>query len=195
MSSDNLDFWQVVIKYLFFSFTSGNSCSLELFRFWNDFTIKLWQSCTCPHAGSLCGFTTKGKLELSKLSSYWMIFCGILQLMCNFHCVLMVDSNYRVLVVCEDTSFFNLRLLLIDDAVVESDSEKNLWFSTALLLLWIRLCRFWSSCIEPDCVPFSGKLWLKAFFLITAFFLLFFRSDLSYILFMRCNKIVTFFSS
>ena len=37
---------------------------------------------------------------------------------------------------------FNLRLPFVNDAVVGSDSEKNLWLSTGLRLTSIRTLRF-----------------------------------------------------
>ena len=34
-------------------------------------------------------------------------FCAVLRLVCIFHYVLVVDSNFRVLLVCEGMNFFS----------------------------------------------------------------------------------------
>ena len=61
-------------------------------------------------------------------------FCARLQLMCNF--------QYVVLVSLRIYEIFILRSPIMDDAVVDSDSEKYLCLSTGLLLSWTKSRRF-----------------------------------------------------
>ena len=171
----------------------------------------MWQSCTCLLAGSLCRLMKKWRIESSsKLSSYliiivlWITFRAGLQLMYNFQNFLLVHSKYRVVLVCEYMIFLLSVYFFINDAVVDFDSEKNRWLSIGLLLSCIESQRFWSSCVVVEsesetclrafCVLEHFELLISFCLVISCFFLVFFQSDLSYILFMPCNyKIVSFF--
>ena len=62
-----------------------------------------------------------------------VICCAGLQLMCIFQYIALVDSNCRILLVCE-YMIFCLRLHFIDDAVVDSNSEKK-----SLIVYWLTL--------------------------------------------------------
>ena len=54
--------------------------------------------------------------------------------MSNFQYVLLVDSNYIVVLVYEYMIFFILRLPFIDDGVADSESEKDFCSFTGLFL-------------------------------------------------------------
>ena len=68
---------------------------------------------------------------------FWVIFilnhfCVVLLLMCNFQCVLLVDSNCTNLLVCLSSIFFLFRLPLsffFDAGVVVPESVKYSWSS------------------------------------------------------------------
>ena len=47
--------------------------------------------------------------------------------MCNSQCILLVGSNYKIVLVYELIRILILRLFFIDVGVVDSDSEKYLW--------------------------------------------------------------------
>ena len=56
------------------------------------------------------------------------MFCAALRIIFNFQCVLLNDSNYRVeLVRVAEVLIFYSAFNLIDDAVVDSDSEDYFW--------------------------------------------------------------------
>ena len=80
--------------------------------FSNKFAIKFLQNCTCLR-GLVNGDIKNGSTEFCGLSSFRIIFCVVLLLMCNFQCVLLVDFSCTNVLVCLCSNFLTYVYLLL----------------------------------------------------------------------------------